>query len=199
MPSEKPTANVLANCLVDSLRLLANEDGNLLKANVHERTLTHCIAVYLRQALTDWHVDVEYNRDVTCEGNVKKLPPKANSCPNAKNSEPRPVFPDIIVHHRDTDKNLLVIEAKKSSSTQDKSEAVRKLEAFTQGHLNYSIGVFLRIPVEETEEVQMEFYSNGKQVEGVCAFCIEHLSSKNVFGNAVNQIEKQLVKAGYVH
>lgn len=80
-------------------RMFMERDGVLLTFRAHERTVTHRVAVYLESHFPDWHVDCEYNRHGV------GTDPK-------EDDEGERVFPDIIVHHRGTPDNLLVIEAK---------------------------------------------------------------------------------------
>lgn len=74
-------------------------DGGLLVARAHERTVTHRVAVYLESHFPGWHIDCEYNR-------------RGFGTDSKEDNEGERVFPDIIVHHRGTSENLLVIEAK---------------------------------------------------------------------------------------
>ena len=69
--------------------------------------MCHKLAEALQVEFPDWHVDCEYNRDFT---ELKVLP-------DVETDEDHSVFPDIIVHHRGTPENLLVIEAKCSDSS----------------------------------------------------------------------------------
>ena len=70
----------------------------------------------------DWNVDCEYNRQ---QANTKQLEflkvvrkilkdEKVRLKPDDTTS--KSVFPDIIVHRRNTDENLLVIEMKKTTN-----------------------------------------------------------------------------------
>ncbi len=92
------------------LRVLSN-DAYLLRADANERSITHWLAIYLLQEFPEFNVDCEYNRKGL---DVKRLP--------SFGIDPRTIqelginlYPDIIVHHRGTENNLLAIEAKPSS------------------------------------------------------------------------------------
>jgi hypothetical protein len=54
------------------------------------------------------------------------------------------IFPDIIVHHRNTDDNLLVIEMKKSTSNIDNNYDIKKLKEFKR-QLDYKYAVSLKL------------------------------------------------------
>jgi hypothetical protein len=103
-------AAALVNSAIDQL---IRNDSALLDLDVTERSLSHRLAHYMalskaiRAPLT---VDCEYNRHF---GDPKrlKLPPR-----DALDREIRAttVFPDILVHERNTDaNNLIVLELKK--------------------------------------------------------------------------------------
>jgi hypothetical protein len=98
----------------------------LLDLDVTERALSHYLAIYIAQLIPDvYDVDVEYNRH---GGDPKRLnlPPR-----QALDREVRAttVFPDIVVHRRNTDdENLLVIEVKKPG--EDTAYDHLKLQAF---------------------------------------------------------------------
>lgn len=118
-------ANALVNSAIDQL---LEHDSALLNLNVTERSLSHRLAHYMalseiiRPPLT---VDCEYNRHF---GDPKRLnlPPR-----KALDREIRAttVFPDILVHERNTDaNNLVVLELKKPG--EDIAYDERKLLAF---------------------------------------------------------------------
>jgi hypothetical protein len=121
----------------DSLLL---HHGYLLEHDVNERSLTHHLANRLEGEFEGWGVDCEFNRNHDI---VKRLnlPPRENI--RADDLHATTVFPDIIVHRRSTDDNLVVIEVKKSTNPTPDTWDMRKLEAF-QSQLRYMVAVFLR-------------------------------------------------------
>jgi hypothetical protein len=123
-------------------QLFAN-DGILFELDVNERTLTHKLAEYLQQAFPEYNVDCEYNRN---HRNIKTLILPNNLNP-WDDTEARTVFPDVIVHRRGTNTNVLVIEAKKTSSG-DEAFDLQKLRAF-RDELGYEHAVFLRFRTGE--------------------------------------------------
>jgi hypothetical protein len=123
-------------------QLFAN-DRILFEFDVNERTLTHKLAEYLQQEFPEYNVDCEYNRNLS---NIKTL--KLPNSPNPwDDTEARTVFPDIIVHRRGTNTNILVIEAKKTSGG-DEAFDLDKLRAFRH-ELGYEHAVFLRFHTGE--------------------------------------------------
>jgi len=127
------------------LRQLFKNDYHLLEIKAHERSIAHKLAEYLQQQFPDWHVDCEYNRHYI---EIKKL-------------DEGKVYPDIIVHLRNTSFNLLVIEIK--CSDENYEEDIEKLKKFTEhnGKFNYQLGLFLKIINCEIKE--KIWFKNGQQ------------------------------------
>ncbi|WP_298337235.1 hypothetical protein [Ferrimicrobium sp.] len=109
--------------LFSAYKTFLKRDRVLLELDVNERSLTHKLAEYLQAEFTDWDVDCEYNRN----GDIPKRLQVQTTVTD--DTDAHTVFPDIIVHHRNTKKNLVVIEAKKTSSTRAVADT-EKLKAF---------------------------------------------------------------------
>ncbi len=109
-----------------ALDCLIAEQPALLDLDVTERALSHHLAQYISALVpAGYNVDVEYNRH--------SAEPKRLNLPSRKalDRELRAttVFPDILVHYRNTDKkNLLVLELKKPGEDLEYDEL--KLRAF---------------------------------------------------------------------
>lgn len=116
------------------------EEGNfyLLEENLNERTISHQFAMHLQRAFKDYNVDCEYNR---AEGRPKQLRiPQENV--SWEDTEAKTVFPDIIVHRRGRDTNILVVEMKKSGRNVNFDE--EKLRAYCTDH-KYCEAVLLKV------------------------------------------------------
>ena len=138
-----------------ALGLLYKNDTFLLEESVHERSIAHKLAEYLQQQFPDWHVDCEYNKHGI---SVKKLP---RECRNEHKDN---VYPDINIHHRNTDDNLVIFEIKPNkSSTVNECDEIKLVE-FTKhgGDYRYSLGVF--IGFDGLNEPQIVFYQDGKKI-----------------------------------
>lgn len=88
-------------------------DMSLLETDANEASIAGAIYYYLRPLFPGWDVDLEYNRD--------GYEPKRVTMPRyhrfqAMYNEPNLAIPDIIVHTRKRNDNLLAIELKKSSN-----------------------------------------------------------------------------------
>jgi len=120
---------------------LVKNDFFLLQADVNERAVSHKLAEYLQGCFPGWHVDCEYNRD---HDRKKELTYPLPSEP-IDSLKARTVFPDIIIHRRNTKHNLLIIEMKKDGNS-DGNEAEKdknKLRAFLKRPYCYQYGLFI--------------------------------------------------------
>lgn len=141
---------------------LTINDRDLLDINVNERSISHRLAGYLQQEFSGWNVDCEYNR---------RMDDKKTLCFSSKtfryddvkddDLDAKTVYPDIIIHHRQTDENLLVIEMKKSGG--DTKKDIAKLEAFTRAPYSYSFGLLLIVYGDRPPKPT--WYQNGEQIQ----------------------------------
>ncbi|OPY73399.1 MAG: hypothetical protein A4E62_00524 [Syntrophorhabdus sp. PtaU1.Bin002] len=123
---------------LDPLDDMSFED--ILQLDINERTISHRLAIYPEPHFPGWNVDCEYNRD---HDDVKRLDIKRRNV-TSDDTQATTVFPDIIVHRRGTDQNLLVIEMKKTTSLEGDDYDYGKLLAFKK-HLGYSFAIFLKV------------------------------------------------------
>ena len=136
----------------------ANE-RQLLNSDANERTLCGRFAFHLIGEFPRFDVDIEYNRNHVERDYRKKLWDlnairailEARGVPNLAEREAQGerdgliVLPDIIVHIRDQPVNLLVIEAKKSSSRISSDADRAKLDALKR-ELEYRYAAFVMFP-----------------------------------------------------
>lgn len=121
-----------------ALDMLLERDRFLLVADLNERSITHRLAMYLQSLFPEWHVDCEYNRD----GHDPKELYLPQIGAGEYDTDATTVYPDIIVHQRDSSNNLLVIEAKKTTSRRESQYDVVKLEQY-QRQLGYRHALFV--------------------------------------------------------
>lgn len=142
------------NKLREAYNLLLKNDGYLLEKDVNERSLTHKYAEYLKELFPGYNVDCEYNRDGLDPKKLIGLKEKISS----DDTNGRTVYPDIIIHHRGTKNNLVVIEAKKSKN---KGNDIKKLLEY-KNQLGYDYAFAVKFLVEEefkkygSEEIDWE-------------------------------------------
>ena len=114
--------------LQSALQRLVDEDADLFTVDINERSITHRLAVHLTPLFPEWDVDCEYNRN----GHEPKRLDFGVQTVETGDVDAKTVYPDVIVHRRGTDHNLLVVEAKKANNAGGTDRDIRKLEAFVR-------------------------------------------------------------------
>ncbi len=157
-----PNENDVKQRLIAAVCVLYRHDWQLLENNANERSITHKLAEYLQREFPDWHVDCEYNR--RGYDNKKLLTAFKSDDDQPDDIEAKTVFPDIIVHRRNTCQNLLVLEIKKVNGKTNTRDC-EKLKGFTdsnqQSLYQYTYGVFLKLGNCEVSEA--DIYQNGEK------------------------------------
>lgn len=126
-----------------AIRDLIRYDNYLLEKDVNERSISHRLAVHLKPRFGKWDIDCEYNRD---HEHVKSVQLRVDKS-KTDDTEAKTVFPDIIIHKRDKDNNLLAIEIKKSTNQDYRSSRefdLEKLKAY-RNDLGYKYTLFLKL------------------------------------------------------
>jgi hypothetical protein len=142
-----------------AIGVLLKNDAELLKIDVHERSITHKFAEYLQFQFPDWNVDCEYNRKG--EFGMKDIHGDIEECTEHKRQYR--VFPDIIVHQRKITKcNLLVIEVKKNTSNKKKECDERKLKFFTDPKFEYHYSYGLFVEFYDSLMCKGDWYKDGR-------------------------------------
>lgn len=153
----------------NSIEKLRENDSLLLQNEANEVSLSSTLFVYLKNEFKDWDVDCEYNRRYNGD-------PKMLKVSRDKKRNKSRVKPDIIVHSRQTNDNLLVVEVKKSNNT--KKELLfdeEKLIEFTSKdnknvqYMKYGYSFGLSIIFKVGEDKYMEYptlnwYKDGKRL-----------------------------------
>jgi cytoplasmic iron level regulating protein YaaA (DUF328/UPF0246 family) len=131
-----------------ALKDFLETDSQLLELSANEQAATHRIAGYLQKYFVDWHVDCEYNRK--------------NAIPKKLQGEL--VKPDILVHRRNTNDNLLCIEAKKLGGSIDDDK--KKLCRFTNptGEYKYRFGLMMILSLDAPYKIDCEWYRDGNAI-----------------------------------
>ncbi len=99
-----------------------------------------------------------------CDHDLTKRLVVPNGTTRIDDTEAKTVSPDIIVHHRNGKDNLLVIEVKKSSSSDNGDFDRKKLEAFGKPPFNYQYGLFLRLNVGSLDiaDPELDWFPNPR-------------------------------------
>jgi hypothetical protein len=110
---------------------------------------SHRLVNYLEPHFPGWNVDCEYNRNHDDKKQLDIHPRKLQS----DDTQATTVFPDIIIHRRGTEENLVVIEMMKTSSTEKDDYDLGKLNAF-KNQLGYQYAIFLKFQTKDRYGVE---------------------------------------------
>lgn len=114
---------------------LYERDKVLIKDEAHEQTISARIMCYLQNALPEWHVDVEFNRQ------GEKREPKIDTTGTKRK-------PDIIIHKRGSDgPNLAVILVKCEWNSEPREDDAKITRSIKQKH-GYKSSFLLEIKQE---------------------------------------------------
>lgn len=94
-----------------AVHMLIKKDIYLLEHDLHERTITHYLAIYLAEQFPEWNVDFEYNRDCNKDEGLKNVVKTIEKLV-ADNYEDHAVYADIVVHHRGPARNYGPVETR---------------------------------------------------------------------------------------
>ena len=126
--------------LETALNELVDKDKFILQVDINERSITHRLAVYLENLFPEWDIDCEYNRN---HDDVKRLQLAPENV-LSNDTQGKSVYPDIIIHKRNTDENLLIIEMKKSTNRETSDFDIKKINAF-KNQLGYTVGLSILV------------------------------------------------------
>jgi len=154
-----PSIEDVKRGIIAAICMLYRNNSELLDVNASERSITHKLAEHLGNEFPSWHVDCEYNRHGS---DIKRLSFDFEKL-EPFDLEAKTVFPDIIVHRRRTDQNLVVMEVKKATGF-EATKDIEKLKAFTGSpEYGYRHGVFLKLDLKSN--VILELYKDGVHEE----------------------------------
>jgi len=154
----KPSFDEVRHKIEKALRLLYKNDLFLITNTTNKRSITHKLAEYIQILFPEWHVDCEYNR--LGQDLSKSIVEQGTS------------YPDIIIHHRNTKHNLLVIEAKvHSKDKRNKCDKAgekldkEKIKAYIEeSNYKYLFGLWLCLHKDCTK-TKLDWFENK---DGVC-------------------------------
>ena len=151
-----PSLEDLRGRVVTAVSNLYRYDGDLIIRCANERSITHKLAEHMQREFLHWHVDCEYNR-AGCDPKRLNIAAKKTSIDA---TEAVTVYPDIVVHRRGTDVNLLVVEVKKGGG-EIQTWDEEKLRAFTShNRVRYQFGLFLKLCKKGCTAADL--YKNGE-------------------------------------
>jgi hypothetical protein len=161
----------------DAIATLKEKDSFLLENDISEWAISHKLAVYLNDKFPELDVDCEYNGYAKADNNKKyliflrcKLKELGRLKDPDENEEllKRSVYPDIIVHKRGEEKNLVVIEVKKEKNNDkdfDREKILRYTSPDCENTLNYELGALVIFTTGKGEiSHAIEWYENGQKI-----------------------------------
>lgn len=150
MKLEKEELHALIKSVIASF---IEKDSHLLTVNSSERSMTHALAVQMagQKEFEGWNIDCEYSRNGE---EIKKV--NLQSYTNLSDSlTSKIVYPDVVIHRRGENDNLLVIEVKKAGTNSDYDRT--KLKAYIE-QLGYQHGLLLTLPSNSTGKPEYEWW-----------------------------------------
>ena len=147
------------------------KDKYLIDNDIHERSMTHKLAIYLEELFKEYDVDCEYNKNISESKKIHDIESEIQKIRKIEKDEYKDsvvVFPDITIHKRGNKlKNLLVIEVKKDNAIKNNKEEIDilKLKAYTSKGLNYRYGIYINLK-NSREKVVIKKFENGVEVTG---------------------------------
>lgn len=162
--------------IIELIKIFENAKENFLKdcdkiiiaTNINERTLTARLMYHLQKELDKFEEYKEYSVD--CEYNRNNYDVKYKKYNKTK------IYPDIIIHKRLSNENLIALEMKKIKFKEiiDLKDIENKkfnndrtrLEDFTaeNGNFKYALGIFFIVDRSKKKNHIVEFYSKGKKM-----------------------------------
>ena len=158
------------------------EEKEIIEINVNERTLSARLMFHLQTLLLseiyqesykEYSVDCEYNR----RKEIVKILPKEYRELEKKDKQ---IYPDIILHQRNSEKNLMIIEMKKTYSLDEggKNENRDRLKFLTslrkENKYKYLLGVYFEVN-KFPDKCKIEFFVKEKKYD---YFVYKSLKSK---------------------
>ncbi|UOY07224.1 hypothetical protein L0P88_01420 [Muricauda sp. SCSIO 64092] len=123
--------------------------------DITERTVTHRLAIYLESYFEKYQylVDIEYNR-IRGDYNADAVGNLMGKRLNWQNNEQGPsyVYPDIIVHKRETNDNLLIIEVKMIWKNNKKRDDLLKIDEYLK-EFGYKYGVYIELSEDTIQKI----------------------------------------------
>jgi len=167
----------IINMVEAAIATLNEKDCFLLKNDISEWAISHKLAVYLDELFSEFDVDCEYNGYANANNSKKYLMilrDKLKKLGKLKNSDGdgellrRSVYPDIVVHKRGKENNLVVIEVKKEKNNDkdfDREKLLKYTSSDCENNLNYKFGALVIFKTVKGEtSYTIEWYESGRRI-----------------------------------
>ena len=136
------------DCCKEAIQRFYKEDYNLIEMNSSERSMVFRIGLYINEIVSNDENLREYNID--CEYNRKNFNPKRidSGC----------ITPDLLIHKRGTNKNLIAVEFKKSGNSLSHDKDKLSILTNQNGEYGYKAGLLI---ILEKNSFKIFEYCNG--------------------------------------
>lgn len=131
----RPDYDVIRRALKNAVEEMLTNDWDLVALGCHEQSLAHRIAVYLERHFPGYHTDCEYNRR---KHFIKDYPAE-------KGRARKKMRPDIIVHRRNSVRNVLAVEMKANSNNSSSNDPQKLKALYSDAEYLYKGTAFVRI------------------------------------------------------
>ena len=154
------------------------DEKEIIRIDINERTLSARLMFHLQTILLEdelyrekyktYSVDCEYNRINEIEYKILKVCEYIEKTKNFEEVDKK-VYPDVIVHKRNENNNLIVIEMKKSTLNDEKCKEKDKIRLKIMTNPNdlnnfkYTLGVYFEVDTTGNNNHIIEFFVNGKE------------------------------------
>ena len=172
----------LMNIFEKAKEKFLKDEKEIIRIDINERTLSARLMFHLQTLLLseiyqesykEYSVDCEYNR----RKEIVKILPKEYRELEKKDKQ---IYPDIILHQRNSEKNLMIIEMKKTYSLDEggKNENRDRLKFLTslrkENKYKYLLGVYFEVN-KFPDKCKIEFFVKEKKYD---YFVYKSLKSK---------------------
>ena len=160
----------LMNIFEKAKEKFLKDEKEIIRIDINERTLSARLMFHLQTLLLseiyqesykEYSVDCEYNR----RKEIVKILPKEYRELEKKDKQ---IYPDIILHQRNSEKNLMIIEMKKTYSLDEggKNENRDRLKFLTslrkENKYKYLLGVYFEVN-KFPDKCKIEFFVKEKK------------------------------------
>jgi len=173
--------------------LLKNEFYNLAN-NTSERNLSAKLSCYLAGLFPEYDVDAEYDKNLYVQKQLEihKAEMQQYRDPDKIHDDDLySIIPDVIIHTRSTNNNLVVIEVKKngnSAKSKEFDELKLKLLTSNEGinHYHYKLGIALILGTgTDTGCCEIKCFRNGEEDDNLH---FEKVKESDSFENVIKTI-----------
>lgn len=140
---------IIKRRIMHCINLIYENDSDLFRRGNYEVSISAKLAQYLFLEFKELDVDCEYDKHINNEKRVKNLDSN--------------IRPDIVIHKRGSDNNLVYIEIKKEQNKTNRNIDFKKIIEMTKrtGEYKYKLGVFIDFYKNKNKTI-VKYFINGE-------------------------------------